>query len=274
MSNTASENSQTQTGLFCGRSQIAYGYGCFGWTRGGGSTWHGGSDEIGLDDKTIRMPFYCGAGSDAKKICGTVVTARIVTDRSNKTWEWGYYVCVKLDANQTPDGANYLYFCHCAALLVKAGDRVSSGDALAIMGNSGNAAQNDPPYSHCHFEVRATATGTGLAPIAYTGHANAVGVYGTKAEDKPASKEVSNDTMNTIQLVTIAPLTNDQVRQTDTLAESLGLVDSEHYKVQRVDNNHFAVSATVSNGDALKFLCLTEKNGWDKLERYHSRFVL
>lgn len=48
----------TQTGIFLGRVQIAYGYGCFGYTRGGGATWHGCIDLVGLDDTTIRMPYY------------------------------------------------------------------------------------------------------------------------------------------------------------------------------------------------------------------------
>ncbi len=45
------------------------------------------------------------------------------------------------------------------------------------MGNTGNASLASPPFAHCHFEVRATATGAGLDPTAYTGHPNAVGTY-------------------------------------------------------------------------------------------------
>ena len=164
----------TQTGIFNGRTRVRYGYARYGWTRGGGKTWHGGIDLEALDDATIRMPYYNG-----KRISGKVVMARQVTNHNNKTWEWGWYVCVHLDTNQTPDRVNYLYFCHCEQLLVKVGQRVSSGDALAVMGNTGNAAQANPPYKHCHFEVRATATSTGLDPTAYAGCDNAVGIYGT-----------------------------------------------------------------------------------------------
>ena len=166
-----------QIGIFNGRVQVVYSWGRYGWTRGGGKTWHGGIDLVGLDDKTIRMPYYKG-----KKITGKVVRARIVTNKNNKTWEWGYYICVQLDANQTPDTVNYLYFCHCEKLLVQVGQKVSSGDALAVMGNTGNAALASPPYKHCHFEVRATAGGTGVDPTAYAGVPNAVGTYG----DQPA----------------------------------------------------------------------------------------
>ena len=259
-----------QTGIFNGRSQIVYSYGCYGYTRGGGATWHGGLDLVGLDDNFIRMPSYKG-----KAIQGTVTRARIVTDHSDKTWEWGWYVCVQLDDAQTPDEVNFLYFCHCKELLVKVGQKVKTGDILAIMGQTGNAAGG---YDHCHFEVRATATGIGLDPTAYSGTDNAVGIYGAlpvTEPDKPAQDltAVTNSQFSSIQLVSLAPLTDDQVRQTDALAESLGLADSDHYKVQRVDDGYFAVTATASNGDALQFLALAQRNGWDKLQRYHSRFV-
>ena len=166
--------------IFYGRVQVVYSWGRYGWTRGGGKTWHGGIDLVGLDDKTIRMPYYKG-----KKITGKVVRARIVLNHNDKTWEWGYYVCVQLDADQTPDAVNFLYFCHCSSLLVQVGQKVSSGDALAVMGRTGNAALGDCPYDHCHLEVRATATGRGLDPTAYAGCDNAVGVYGTAASSAP-----------------------------------------------------------------------------------------
>lgn len=170
----------TQQGIFKGRTQIPYNYSRYGYTRGNGKTWHGGVDLVGLDDATILMPFYKGMA-----IRGTVTRARIVVNRQNKTWEWGWYVCVKLDDAQTPDAVNYLYFCHCSSLLVKVGQKVTSGTALGIMGNTGNAAGG---YKHCHLEVRATADGKGLDPTAYAGAPNIVGVYGTAAQ--PASSGV------------------------------------------------------------------------------------
>ena len=51
--------------IFYGRVQVVYCWGRYGWTRGGGKTWHGGIDLVGLDDKTIHMPYYKG-----KKITG------------------------------------------------------------------------------------------------------------------------------------------------------------------------------------------------------------
>lgn len=261
-----------QTGIFTGRTQIVYSYGCYGYTRGGGATWHGGLDLVGMDDAFIRMPPYMGK----KAIQGTVTRARIVTDHNDKTWEWGWYICVQLDAGQTPDEVNFLYFCHCKELLVKVGQKVKTGDILGIMGQTGNAAGG---YDHCHFEVRATATGIGLDPTAYSGTDNAVGIYGTKPvtePDKPAQDitAVPNSKFSSIQLLSLAPLTDEQMRQADALAEALGLSDSEHYKQLRLGDGYFAAVFAVSNGDAMQVIAVAQKNGWDKLERYDSRFVL
>lgn len=201
---------------------MRYNYARFGYTRGGGKTWHGGIDLEALDDETIYMPSYKG-----KSIFGTVTRARIVTDKSNATWEWGYYVCVQLDTNQTPDAVNYLYFCHCAKLLVKAGQKVKSGDALAVMGNTGNAALADPPYKHCHFEVRATAIGKGLDPTAYAGCPNEVGTYGDlPAVDKPANK---------LQMITIGPVSQGDADAVFALCQQRGLTDAGLYKSEWVE---------------------------------------
>lgn len=272
----------TQTGIFNGRVLVPYAYGCYGYTRGGGKTWHGGIDLVGADDSTIRMPYYTAPDGTQKAIRGKVITARIVTDHSNRTWEWGWYVCVQLYAGQTPDAVNYLYFCHCSCLLVHVGQTVISGQELAIMGNSGNAALNSPPYKHCHLEVRATATGTGLDPTAYSGTDNAVGIYGTlpstsaPAADKPEQDltDVPNSQFSTIQLVSLAPLTDEQMRQADSLAETLGLPDGERYQQLPLGDGYFAAVFSVSNGDAMQVQAMAKRNGWDKLERYHSRFVL
>lgn len=198
--------------LFVGRNLVKYDYSRYGYTRGGGKTWHGGLDIGGLDDAKIRMPYYNG-----KKITGTVTRARIVTDKSNKTWEWGWYVCVRLDANQTPNAVNYLYFCHCASLLVRVGQRVASGDALAVMGQTGNAAGG---YDHCHFEVRATANGKGLDPTAYAGIPNKAGTYG--AAPAPAAAK--------LQTITIGPVSQGDADAVYAVCKQRGLTDAGLYK--------------------------------------------
>lgn len=212
-----------QTGIFEGRSEIKYSYGRWGWTRGGGKKWHGGVDVVGLDNSYIRMPYYYDSEGMPHKITGTVTRARIVTDKSNATWEWGYYVCVCLDANQTPDGVNYLYFCHCEKLLVKVGQRVSSGDVLAIMGNTGNASGG---YKHCHLEVRNMSTSKGLDPTHYIGHTNEVGVWG---------QEEVNQVDNRTQIITVGPVTRGDADQFYMLASRLDLLDRGLYKQEYVD---------------------------------------
>lgn len=258
-----------QTGIFEGRVEVRYPYGRFGWTRNGGKTWHGGLDLIGLDDKTIRMPYYT-AGPTHKKITGTVTRARIVFDHGSKTWEWGWYVCVKLDANQTPDNVNFLYFCHCSRLLVAPGQKVSSGDALAIMGQTGNAAGG---YDHCHCEARATSTGTGVNPIAYTGTDNAVGVYGTNTESNSGAA-VEDPAGKKLQCIMIGPLDAAGAAKCDALARQLDLVGTgRYYSLPASSNELVKAIGALTNGDAVKFYALAEAEGWAKDNKYVAQYV-
>lgn len=253
----------TQTGIFKGRVQIPYSYGRFGWTRGGGKTWHGGIDLVGPDDATIRMPYYTAPDGTQKAIRGKVITARIVTDHSNRTWEWGWYVCVQLDADQTPDAVNYLYFCHCERLLVQAGQKVQSGDALAVMGNSGNAALNDPPYKHCHLEARATATGTGVDPTAYSGTPNTTGCYGTAADPAPAEESL-------LQIMTIGPVSNSDAMILWGIANKYSL----GYDAQYTDSTKTAQVLTIgpaSAGDAMTVWAKAQELGAPYKSEYVER---
>lgn len=207
-------------GIFAGRTQLRYPYGRYGYTRGGGKIWHGGMDIIGLDTAEIRMPYYKN-----KRITGKVTRARRVTDHSNKTWEWGWYVCVQLDACQTPDDVNFLYFCHCRTLHVQPGDRVASGDLLGMMGQTGNAAGG---YDHCHLEARATANGKGLDPSQYAGCPNKVGVYGTAPQPGAATK--TDDAASKKQLITVGPVSRGDADAVYTLCAARGLVAAGLYK--------------------------------------------
>lgn len=71
------------------------------------------------------------------------MTSRIVTDKTNKTWEWGNYICL-----QTDDGKK-IYYCHLKSRAVNAGDYVKAGTAIGVMGNTGYSFGE-----HLHFEVR------------------------------------------------------------------------------------------------------------------------
>ena len=252
-----------QTGIFDGRQEIKYSYGRYGYTRSNGKKWHGGIDVSGIDDPTIYMPFYYDNNySNPIKIKGTVTRARIITDKQNPTWEWGYYVCVQLDSKQTPDAVNFLYFCHCEKLLVKVGQRVSSGDKLAIMGNTGNAKLNNPPYKHCHLEVRNTATSKGLDPTHYIGHSNTVGTWGSNS---------STDTVDTrLQVLKFGPLSSGDVKTVKTLAEELDLVSRDLYKES---STGLIDIGPVQRGDADRFYLLAVKLDLPQRKLYTAVFV-
>ena len=49
--------------IFDGRVQIKYSYGCYGMTRGGGKTWHGGMDIVGVDSDAEAYQRPCDAGA-------------------------------------------------------------------------------------------------------------------------------------------------------------------------------------------------------------------
>lgn len=258
----------TQTGLFEGRTRVRYGYSCFGWTRGNGTVWHGGSDEEGLDRDVIRMPYYTEKNGTKRAITGKVIQARMVTDRSNLTWEWGWYVTVQLDQYQTPDAVNFMYFCHNAKNLVKIGQTVKSGDALALMGNTGNAAQANPPFKHCHFEVRATATGTGLDPSAYTGHPNYAGTYGNDAEEPVADKR--------LQVITIGPVTQGDADAVLAVCKRRGLTEQGLYSSKWTNDAHTMQTITVgpvSRGDADALLICCVGRGLTDAGLYKSEWA-
>ena len=99
---------------------------------GAQGVFHAGIDLVGINDKTICAP-----------VDGVVIVSQMVTDKTNRTWEWGNYICV------LGDDGNYIYYCHMAERRVNRGQRVSAGDILGIMGSTGYSTGD-----HLHFEVR------------------------------------------------------------------------------------------------------------------------
>lgn len=259
-----------QNGIYMGRTEILYNYGRFGYTRGNGKTWHGGVDVVGLDDAYVRMPYYQNDDGTLRSIAATVRRARCVTNRNNKTWEWGNYVGVLFDAGQTPDDVNYLVFAHNARLLVKEGQHVKSGDILAVMGNTGNAAGG---YKHVHLEARNTVTGRGVDPTRYSGTRNAVGVYG--AADNGSTEQISDkSTGKTMQCLMVGPLAAAAAAKCDDLARTLELVSAGRYcSLPAANSEQVKCIGAVSNGDAVKFYALAEAEGWTKAEKYVARYV-
>lgn len=101
-------------------------------TLNGVRQFHNGVDLVGVGSSVV-----CS-------VCdGTVLSSQIITDKSNRTWEWGNYVSV-----QAGDGTVH-YYCHLASRAVKKGDKVKRGQRIGIMGNTGYSFG-----AHLHFEVR------------------------------------------------------------------------------------------------------------------------
>ena len=115
---------------------------------------HKGIDVVGITNKTITAV-----------ASGVVGESTIITDRKNRTWEWGNYVRIDGD-----DGLSY-YYCHMDKRLVVPGQRVKAGDHIGIEGNTGYSFGR-----HCHFEVRRNGVSINPAPV--LGIPNAVGTYG------------------------------------------------------------------------------------------------
>ena len=121
----------------------------YGWR---GSGFHSGVDLVGLGgDVSVRAVRG-----------GRVVRSRIVTDKKNRTWEWGNYVAVLQDDGLTA------YYCHLASRRAAEGGFVKAGDILGVMGDTGLSYG-----AHLHFEVR--RGGMAVDPAEYLGIENAVG---------------------------------------------------------------------------------------------------
>lgn len=101
-------------------------------TLNGTQEFHPGMDLVGESSKNLVA------------LCdGTIQQSRIVTDKSNLTWQWGNYVTLKADTGEL------IIYCHLSERKVKKGDRVKKGDIIGVEGNTGYSFG-----SHCHLEVR------------------------------------------------------------------------------------------------------------------------
>lgn len=140
--------------IFHGRNKVTSPYGTR--TLNGRQEFHGGIDLVGLDSTDVRCP-----------VDGIVRTSAIITDQSDRTWQWGNYV--RVDDAQ----GRRLFFCHLASRAVQAGQTVKAGDKLGVMGNTGFSFG-----AHTHFEVRkADGSGQTLSPADYLGIPNECGTY-------------------------------------------------------------------------------------------------
>lgn len=128
-------------------------------TLNGVTAFHKGIDLVGLDDTTI---YSISEG---------------VVHTSYQANGAGYYVVVTMD-----DGRRIFYM-HLKAnsFKVKNGERVKVGQALGIMGSTG-----DSTGAHTHLEIRPKGTGSDSLDICeFTGIPNKRGVYECKAVITP-----------------------------------------------------------------------------------------
>lgn len=122
---------------------------------------HGGYDLVSDGDKTI-----CAVMS------GIVIYSRMITDLTNRTWEWGNYICIR------GEDSRLYYYCHLSVREVSAGERVREGDIIGVEGSTGRSTG-----SHLHFEVRDSA-GNQINPADVIGVPNVEGTYIIKAGKK------------------------------------------------------------------------------------------
>ncbi len=99
---------------------------------GGETEYHRGMDFVGKDTKTV-----CSVCS------GRVENVTHITDRADRTWEWGLYVKIRDCENRA------WYYCHLSSALVSAGQSVDAGDHIGIEGSTGYSTG-----SHLHLELR------------------------------------------------------------------------------------------------------------------------
>ena len=105
--------------------------------RGTITSRYGGRYLYGCYDFHLGIDIAGSYGTTIKAADGGTVTF------AGWKGSYGYLVII------THDNGSQTYFGHNSSLLVRAGDKVYQGQAIARMGSTGNSTGN-----HCHFEVR------------------------------------------------------------------------------------------------------------------------
>ena len=144
------------------------------------------SSEYGnrfLNGKSEFHPGLDLVGESSKEICaicdGVVIQSRIITDKSNMTWQWGNYITLEADTGEL------IIYAHLSKRLVSKGDRVKKGDVIGIEGNTGYSFG-----SHCHLEVRNSENKvtSEINTPKFTSIPNKIGKY-TVEEEKELTKD-------------------------------------------------------------------------------------
>jgi murein DD-endopeptidase MepM/ murein hydrolase activator NlpD len=182
---------------------------------------HKGVDLVGLDDKTVYAP--CD---------GVIGASTIVMSKANKTWEWGNYV--RLD---TADGKYSAFMCHLASRAVAKGQKVTKGQKLGVMGNTGYSFG-----AHTHFEVRKKGTTTTVNPSDVFGIPNKVGTYNSEIIPETPQKELQtgNDLVWQLMNGKLKVEINEPERAVKALDEAKDNADfmSLYWIIRKVVNEH------------------------------------
>lgn len=190
-------------------------------TINGVTEYHNGVDLVALEDKTVYAP--CD---------GTIGTSTIITNKSNKTWEWGEYI--RLD---TADGTYSIYLCHLAKRYVKKGQKVKKGDKLGVMGSTGKSTG-----PHTHFEVRKKGTSTAVNPSDVFGIPNKVGTYNSEIVPETPQKELQtgNDIVWQLMNGRLRVEINEPKKAVNALDEARENPDfnSLYWIIRKVVNEH------------------------------------
>lgn len=159
------------TALYEDDNTIAAAHGVWGYERSNGTT-HGGADVSTTGDKTEHSP-----------VEGYVEFAgKIEKSTGNLTWQWGWHVRIFINQKDAVKrkGTRRMVLAHNEKNLVSTGQLVSVGQAVGVMGCSGNAA---PEYNtgqgpHCHVQVDEWngSSWVNKDPTPYIGGTNTAGV--------------------------------------------------------------------------------------------------
>lgn len=170
---------------FKGKNRVTSPFG----PRSGGN--HAGIDIVGDDNRIVYAV-------DA----GRVAASTMVTNKKDRTWEWGNYARVDL-----PDGTRH-YYCHMDSRAVNVGQTVNAGDMIGVMGNTGYSFG-----AHLHFEVR-NKFGVPINPAEVLGIKNAVGITTALAPEAQSAHESEEDgNMYRLYQVVSASLSLEQAAQ-------------------------------------------------------------
>lgn len=204
-------------GCFKGKYKITSPYG--NRVLNGKPEFHKGVDLVGIDDKTVYAPCDGVIGTSTRVYVGA-------------TAEWGNYI--RLDS---ADGKYSIFMCHLKSRAVVKGQKVTKGQKLGVMGNTGYSFG-----AHTHFEVRKKGTSTAVNPSDVFGIPNKVGTYNSEIVSETPQKELQTGNDIVWQLINgkLKVEINEPERAIKALDEARNNADymSLYWIIRKVVNEH------------------------------------